>query len=888
MPISYRLTALPGGDSCVRTVCLQGLILLSVLLVVISPALRAEEVEFNVAFLPQDSKTLDLSLYQKGNPVFSGVYRADIVINGELSNRQDIRIVAKPDGSQAVVCFDPRLVELVGVDLKRLEPESLASLNAKPCAALSDWVSGSTATFLPSSQELDLSIPQISMRRSPRGYVSPQLWDAGVTAGSLAYSFTGSHNTNSYKTYVDDDSYNPYTTQGAYPRKKTVDTTTDTAYLGLQAGLNLGEWRLRHNGSLSWQTEQGSDYQSINTYAQHDVSWLQSQLTLGQTRTDGDLFESVLFQGVQLSTDDRMLPDSQRNYAPTIRGVARTNARVVIRQAGNLLYETTVAPGPFLIDDLYSAGYGGDLAVTVYEADGSQQNFVVPYAAVSRLLRPGTSRFGMVAGQTRLNYVSTQARFVQGTYQYGLSNMFTAYGGGQASEHYRSVLGGLVMGTTFGAFGLDLTQAQAELEAGRQSGQSLRLTYSKNFQSTGSNLSVVAARFSTSGYLDLSDAVQTRDAEERGYLSRYGVYGRERSRFTATIDQTLGGYGQLSLSGVVQNYWENMPSQVNYQFSYSKQFNRVSANLNITRSRNEVGEMDNTLALTLSMPLDFGSTDYSPQLSTTLGRDTQGNYSENANLSGVAGENRQYTYGVTASHDGAYGTSNMGVNGQYVGPRTTVSGSVSHGNNYDNLNLGLNGTIVAHPGGVTFTPYTGETMAVLSAPGAQGAQVLGYPGMVLDERGYAVIPYLQPYILNTVTIDPVGMSQNVELAETSQQTAPRAGAVVMLKYGTQSGQAWVLNVHLNNGEPLPFGAGVNDAAGNSVGMVGQGGQLYARVSEGTRQLWVSWGSQADQQCTVALPPNNGDEHALRQMDAACVQGRPDPELVVSLGQKARP
>lgn len=38
-----------------------------------------------------------------------------------------------------------------------------------------------------------------------------------------------------------------------------------------------------------------------------------------------------------------MLPDSQRGFAPTIRGVAHSNARVSVRQHGYTIYETYVA-----------------------------------------------------------------------------------------------------------------------------------------------------------------------------------------------------------------------------------------------------------------------------------------------------------------------------------------------------------------------------------------------------------------------------------------------------------------------------------------------------------------------------------------------------------------
>jgi outer membrane usher protein len=39
-----------------------------------------------------------------------------------------------------------------------------------------------------------------------------------------------------------------------------------------------------------------------------------------------------------------------------------------------------------------------------------------------------------------------------------------------------------------------------------------------------------------------------------------------------------------------------------------------------------------------------------------------------------------------------------------------------------------------------------------------------------------------------------------------------------------------------------MGADVFDSAGNEIGMVGQGGQIYARVEDNTGKLTVKWGA----------------------------------------------
>jgi outer membrane usher protein len=279
-------------------------------------------------------------------------------------------------------------------------------------------------------------------------------------------------------------------------------------YTGLNVGLNIGNWRLRHNGSYSQSSGSGpttSHYDAVSSYAQRDLTGLKSQLTLGEYYTPSGLFDSVPYTGVQLSSDDRMLPDSQRGFAPTIHGTAESNARVTVRQGGTVLYETSVAPGPFVINDLYNTGYSGDLKVTVTEADGRVRSFTVPFASVAQLLRPGTSRYSLTAGKYRDDWLKSKPRFAQGTYQRGISNRWTGYIGGIIADQYLAVQGGIALSTSLGAFAFDTTHSRAsglQERGGLNSsarGQSSRLSYSKLLESTRTNFVVSAYRFSSEG-----------------------------------------------------------------------------------------------------------------------------------------------------------------------------------------------------------------------------------------------------------------------------------------------------------------------------------------------------------------------------------------------------
>lgn len=172
-------------------------------------------------------------------------------------------------------------------------------------------------------QQLNIDVPQVYLQHTAHGNIDPSLWDSGVPALMLGYYMNG------------------------YESHYSGMDTSRSFYSSLNAGLNIGKWYFRHNGSYNWDQDMGGRYQSNNTYVQRDIEAVRGHLYLGQYYTSGQMFNTVSYTGAQLATDDRMLPASQRGYAPEIRGVAKTNAKVTVRQSGNILYQTTVPPALF-------------------------------------------------------------------------------------------------------------------------------------------------------------------------------------------------------------------------------------------------------------------------------------------------------------------------------------------------------------------------------------------------------------------------------------------------------------------------------------------------------------------------------------------------------------
>ncbi len=758
-----------------------------------------------------------------------GQYRVDFAVNGRVVSRVNVQVAASTDPDHGAICMTRTLLEQASVDLSRLSPESLTRLT-KPdaCPTLPELVPQAVASLDTGELRLDATIPQSMLRRAPRGYVSPELWDRGVTAATLGYTLNANRSTG--------------------PSGAVM-----SAYLGLNAGVNMGSWYLRHNGSFASQQGGAMRYQGINTYVLHDLPSIRGRLVVGGLYTSGELFDTLPFIGAQVASDDRMLPDSQQGYAPVVRGIADTNAHVTVHQNGVLLYDTTVSPGPFTIDDLYPTGYGGNLDVTIVEADGRRKTFSVPYASVPQLLRPGRLRYSLTAGVLHdRGLTAYQPKLFQGTLQRGISNDVTGYGGWQVSDKYVSILGGVALGTPLGAVAFDATGARAWTPSQTLTGSSVRLSYGKYFESTQSNISVGAYRLSSSGFMDFSTAAHTIDAQRQG-LDGDGIF-RPKSRVSLNFNQALGSTGgQLAVSAFAQNYWNHPQRDLQFQIGYSNRARYFTYSVSVNRVRNGYGRMENQYMLSLTMPL--GRMPQAPQLAVNVTQQPDRGVMVQTMVNGSAGMDNAFRYGIASAYSATAGASGS-LSGQYISPVVTAQATYAQGVGYRSGSIGLSGMIVAHPAGVTLSPYTGSTIAIVAAPAAAGAKILGFSGLSLDRRGYGVLPYLTPYRQNEVALDPAEIPADVELKLTSQNVVPVEGSVVMLHYGTVTGRAVLIDTRLPNGDMPPMGADVRDQQGNNVGIVGQGGRAYARMARDVETLSVAWGKGVGEQCDVhvALPP----------------------------------
>ncbi|WP_164273985.1 fimbria/pilus outer membrane usher protein [Stenotrophomonas sp. B1-1] len=742
-----------------------------------------------------------------------GIYELDVKVNGQWVQRRSIELRTDQQG-HLQPCLSLANLQEWGLDTMRLEAARVdGTIQAQSIPAEGSFCQD-LRTFIPEASviadtaqlNLQVTFPQLYVLRQARDWVDPAHWDDGVTAATVRY------NLNAY-------------------RNEYGDQSRQSASMGLNAGLNVGPWRLRHDGYLRWSEGLGNSYDASNTYLQRDIRPLGAQLLLGQSYSRGDLFSSVGFTGAQIYSDERMLPSSQRGFAPTVRGVANGNSTVSIYQQGRLIHEVSVANGPFEISDLYPTSYGGDLEIVITAANGSAQRFMQTYASVPQLLRPGQNRFSLTAGRVRSWDGVDEPYLVEGTWRRGINNALTGYAGMRSSEGYLATVLGAAINLRIGALAADVTASRADNPSGgaELQGQSYRLTYSKELVPRKTNVSLAAYRYSTAHYRELSDHI--RDGQRVGDVGFGSYYNyRQRSRFNISLSQRLSdGWGTLWLGGNMSTYWDGRRDQTTYNLGYSNQWRRLSIGATIQRSQISTGietRNDTQYGLTLSLPL--GDAGYrSPRLSTAV---NQSDYGTSLRAGISASPTQAFSYGVGLGRDErarASADANVAYNSRYAG----FNGYYSRSDDSQSLSLGMQGGLVVHGGGVTLAPNLGDTVALVSAAGAAGARINGDVTRV-DRRGYAVVGSVSPYRMNTIQIDPSGIDDRIQILSSNSGVAPTLGAVVPVVFRTQRSGATRLAYGKDSaGRLLSFGAEISDPEGQMVGMVGQGGQMWLAFNQ---------------------------------------------------------
>lgn len=786
-----------------------------------------EDIQFNTDILDiNDRQNIDLSQFSRGGYIMPNTYSMLVYVNkNELSEQQIQFLPSENKENESRACINKELVEQLG--LKESVMKDLTWWNQGQCLD-EQSIEGMVSRGDLSTSSLYLNIPQAFMEYTSDNWDPPSRWEDGISGVLLDYNISARSRKDLKR------------------GKRSYNVSGNGS-----TGINLGAWRMRADWQANIDHQVGSgqstrqEFDWVRYYAYRALPSLLSKLTLGEIYLDSNMFDSFRFIGASIISDDNMLPFNLRGYAPEVAGVAKTNAKVVISQQGRVLYETTVAAGPFRIQDLSDA-VTGELDVRVEEQDGNVQEFVVNTADIPYLTRPGTVRFKLAAGKpSDWKHHLKGPIFSTGEFSWGVSNGWSLYGGALTGGNYNALSIGIGRDLlALGALSFDVTQSWARLpqEEGSLHGGSYRVSYSKRFDKYDSQVTFAGYRFSEENFMSMSEYL---DARYYGDRSR----GKGKEYYTITFNKNFSEWNLSSyLSYGHETYWDR-PANDRYNLTISHYFNigkLRDLGLSLSAYRNKFnGVKDDGAYLSLSIPWGVSSSigydttinrnDTTHQLSYNERIDTYDNY----RLS--VGESRS---GISLSsyYNHVGDVANMNANASY------------HQGRYNAIGMSMQGSMTATKEGGAFHRggLSGGTRMLVDTSGVPNVPVRGYGRTVKSNAwGKAVITEMNSYQRSLVKIDLDALSDTAEATKSVVQSTLTEGAIGYRSFELIDGAKAMVLIKLPSGKEPPFGATVMNMSNQTVGIMNEGGNAYLSGLKPNEKMVVYWDGSA--QCEIQIP-----------------------------------
>lgn len=805
------------------------MLILAIVLQGIALSAYSRDSEFNTDLLDlQDKENIDLGAFDHAGYIVPGHYKLTVSVNERTLGERAVNFVEDKQGS-SMLCMDESLVRSLGLKDKELKTV-LAARDKQGCYEYQQ-LQGVTATGDLGKDALTLMVPQAYRDYVADDWDPPSLWEDGINGVIFDYSLSF---------------------QQIHAKQQAIQN--QVTGFGV-AGGNVGPWRLRANWQGSYdpasESSQGRDNEKTfdvnRVYAYRALPQHAAKLTLGEQDAGGSVLDSFQFNGVALASDEQMLPPNLRGYAPEIVGIAKTNAKIEVRQQGRIIYQTQVAAGPFRIQDL-SSYVSGMLDVTVQEQDGTSQQFQVNAASLPYLSRPGSVRYHLMVGKAQSQVHDNQGpAFASGEGSWGISNGWSLIGGGLLSEQY--ALGTLGMGTdllALGALTFDVSVSRAELKQNTESGKSYRVNYSKTFDDTHSTVSFAGYRFSERNFMTMSQYLAARAQPDNADAARQAAKQQYSVSVSQQIPDTrMGIYVDYSH----QSFW-NQPTSERISVNLSSSFDLWSLrgiNAALTAYRNQQGGMDPDEGLSLNLSMPLGGSDFLSYGSSV----NDGKSYHTLTYSGMNGDVDSYSLTAGLSDEG----NNMSAFYRHEATLADVAFSFNHSQTSSGMTLSLDGGLTATAQGV-----------VLHNGNSQGGGRI-----MVDTDGVADIP-LQGSSMHRIYSNHFGkavianepsyyrVSTNIDLDALDHNAAPLGspvgsdvlteGAIGYHHFDMLSGEQRMVVIQLASGKPVPFAADVKNSKGQQLGMLADEGMAYLSGLHSGERLSVDWG---DNSCSAQLP-----------------------------------
>ena len=799
------------------------------------PALELGE-GFDLAALTTHGIDPKVSDYFRSAARFrEGVHVVGLRVNGAPLGLVDARFDA-----QGQLCFTPGLLEKAGL----VKPAGVVRDAATADQACHDFLGAFPTTMVrlrPGSDEVALVVPTGSLRE-------PQ-WDAGEFArGGAAAMFN-------------------YDVQGFDSHSRSGPSRFVSAYT--EAGFNLGDWLVRSR--QFYVSDNGTARtEHLYAYAQRDIAALQSTFQVGQLSSNNPLFGGIQLSGVQFSPDGQSRAPAGSNNA-VVEGLAQSQSRIEVRQSGVLIHSTLVPEGPFRLTGLPLLNGTSDLEVNVIDVRGAKRSFVVPAASFAGAV-PAAPGYYFALGKVREN-AQEEARspvVAMGGGTWGLGRDTSAGLGLLGTDEYGAA-GGTLSHVFFQRVSVgarhNLSRDSRNAVSGSRSSVSVS---SPVFANLDANLS---ATTQTRGYREVLEAGRSPKVDE--------LDSRFKNQYTAGlswVDDTLGAFslGYTRSAQVNGQATEHVFASWNKSLRYADIALVADSQVGGTSPRRNVNDPDRRRDTARDNDLSVRL-----QVSVPLGGDRR----VNSYISRRGDQSRAGT--ALSERVNEYVNYEVGVERDLSAREQSMHGRVDLMPRYTRVGLGvsrdpsgtrysgqLQGGVVAHGGGVTFSPYAvQDTFGIVSVGDIGSARIDTPQGPVwTDFSGQAVLPALPAYTNSRIEVQTQSLPKRVDLKNGTQVLAAGRGSFNNVAFDVVKVRRVLISASDAQGRPLPQGAAVFDKDNRFLTSVVGEGMIFLNDANDAPNLRVSLSDSSS--CLLNLAPETqADNDKFYETTSAVCHGR---------------
>lgn len=765
----------------------------------------AREVTFSTDILNTRGISKNIANYFAEEPRFlPGIHSVLINVNGAEKGS----LGAKFD-EQGQLCVDDDFLTAIG-----LRPLGISL--KEPCHDLRKEYPSTIIKPFPGKEMLELIVPPDALDNNAS---AERNYSHGGSAGLFNYSLFSTRNE-----YNGGDSYN-YT------------------QADLEAGANLANWALRSRYFLL-DSDGERSAKNLFTYGEHVFEAQQMRVQVGQISSRSALFSGTSLSGIQLIPESSMSSD---NSGVTVTGIARTSqARVEVRQAGQLVYSTLVNAGAFRLDNVPILLNNADLNISVVETDNATTRFVIPASSINLNGLPRPQGLMMSAGRVR-NIDSDY----NDPWVYNISD-------GWRLTPQTSLLAAGVFAEDYQASGAMLQwssnekwQVFASLLGSRESFGNTRSGIKAEIQNQLTLPGHVSVGLSTARYSDdYRELTEAMDDDSASYQSSY----------SANVNWNTATAGMFSLAYSYSQATDDYEDARYVSLSWGKSFKYASINVNwqhaVSNNNEESNDDsydDDVFYINLNIP--FQSQSINTYMRNQGNRTVYG-----LRDSGPLSENTSYSVSADRDIGNDLNTLNGNISSNLHYTQMSV-GATTNNDDQRSYSATLSGGIALHHQGVTFSPYAIKNtfgIAHLSEP-ESGIEIATPQGPIwTDFWGQAVVPGLTEWHQSRIEVNANTLPKNMDLANGTKLLVPAHATVSDLDFNVLKTRRVMLKIKQPDGSWLPKGTSVVDEKGNYLVSAVDSGRVFISNIEETPVLY-SVDDNMNRICKITYTLNNAQD-----------------------------